>query len=157
MPKLKFKIEDRDRGFKALLKRLIKRKSPRVRVGIYGTKGNARYKGTGATVAEVAAVHEFGAPSKNIPKRSFLRDTATIHEKQIRRNMALTTERVITGVESERTALLKFGEWFVGVVKKRIAAGIPPALKAETIRRKGSSKPLIDTGQLRNSITAEVE
>lgn len=41
-------------------------------------------------------------------------------------------------------------------IKARVAAGIPPPLKRETIRRKGSSKPLIDTGVLLSKITARV-
>lgn len=151
-----FKIVDQDRGFKKLLERLSKRKSPHVIVGVYGKAVGQRYKGVGATVSEVAAVHEFGVPSRNIPKRSFLRDTALINERRIEKNLATVTERIVTGVESERTGLLKFGVWFEGVVKQRIAAGIPPKLSPATIKRKGSSKPLIDTGQLRNSISSEL-
>jgi hypothetical protein len=45
----------------------------------------------------------------------------------------------------------------VGVIKQRIANGIAPPNSPYTIARKGSSKPLIDTGQLRNSITYQVE
>ena len=39
----------------------------------------------------------------------------------------------------------------------KIASNIPPALAPETIERKGSSVALIDTGQLRSSITWQVE
>ena len=42
-------------------------------------------------------------------------------------------------------------------VKNTIRQGIPPPNSPETIRRKGSSRPLIDTGQLINAITWIVE
>ena len=38
-------------------------------------------------------------------------------------------------------------------MKMTIKNRIPPPLQPETIRRKGSDVPLIDTGQLINSIT----
>jgi hypothetical protein len=37
-----------------------------------------------------------------------------------------------------------------------INAGIEPGLNERTIERKGSSKPLIDTGRLKGSITHEI-
>lgn len=155
--RVKFEVVDVDRGLKKLIKRVFKRKSPHVVVGVYGPAASAAHKnGKGATVGEVAAAHEFGVPAKKIPKRSFLRDTASINERKINRNLNLITKRVVEGVESERLALSKLGVWFEGVVKKRIADGIPPKLKPATIKRKKSSKPLIDTGQLRNSVNSEV-
>jgi hypothetical protein len=46
-----------------------------------------------------------------------------------------------------------------GWMKARIAEGIPPPLAEATIARKGGGKttPLINTGQLRNSIGYKVE
>jgi hypothetical protein len=44
----------------------------------------------------------------------------------------------------------------VGDIQDRISDGIPPPNSPITIARKGSSKPLIDSGQLRQSISFEV-
>lgn len=44
-----------------------------VRVGILGKDGKGKHdKKSGLTNAELGAIHEFGAPAKNIPQRSFL-------------------------------------------------------------------------------------
>ena len=48
------------------------------------------------------------------------------------------------------------GQKYVGQIQARISAGIPPPLAESTIARKGSSVPLIDTGQLRSAVTYEV-
>lgn len=51
------------------------------------------------------------------------------------------------------------GSYLEGKIKEKITNTDPewPPLKPETIKRKGSSKPLIDTGKLRNSIVHNVE
>lgn len=41
-------------------------------------------------------------------------------------------------------------------ILEKIRSHIPPPLKPETVRRKGSSTPLIDTGQLIGSITHQI-
>jgi hypothetical protein len=66
--------------------------------------------------------------------------------------MALVAQGKLTADKAaERVALACEGS-----MKKRISRGVPPPNAAETIRRKGSSKPLINTGQLRNAIRGKV-
>jgi hypothetical protein len=105
------------------------------------------------TVLQIGLIHEFGAPAAGIPARSFIRDWATeqqdAHKKQLR---AIGTA-VIKGKYSAEQGLKRFGVLAEGQVKKRIATGIGPALDESTVKAKGSSMPLIDTGQLRSSIT----
>ena len=62
----------------------------------------------------------------------------------------------ITGQITAEAALGALGEEAKNISKVAITEGITPALKSATIKRKKSSKPLIDTGQLLNSITYEV-
>ncbi|MCX8207429.1 MAG: hypothetical protein N3G75_06315 [Methanothrix sp.] len=50
----------------------------------------------------------------------------------------------------------KIGVLLENAIIERIRAHIPPPLKPETVRRKGSSTPLIDTGQLIGSITHQI-
>lgn len=54
------------------------------------------------------------------------------------------------------TELELLGLRAVGDVQSRIADGIEPAISKATAARKGSTKPLIDTGRLRQSIDSEV-
>lgn len=54
-------------------------------------------------------------------------------------------------------ALGEVGTGLENAIVQKIQAGIPPPLQPETIRRKRSSKPLIDTGQMLASITHRIE
>ena len=44
-----------------------------------------------------------------------------------------------------------------GNVAEKIAAVTSPPLKPVTVKRKGFAKPLIDTGQMAQSVTGKVE
>jgi hypothetical protein len=102
------------------------------------------------TVLDVATWNEFGAG--NVPQRSFLR---AYFDENGPKNSKLALSLMQTCVTGKRTpgqVLNLLGVKFVGEIQRRMAAGIPPPNAPSTIRRKGSSKPLIDTGQLRSSI-----
>ena len=107
-------------------------------------------------MAEIAAAHEYGCPEHNIPQRSFIRDT---HDLNLKRNLELLKklqEKIIKGELTSHQALTLLGEVASKQMVSRINEGIEPKLKAETVRRKGSSKPLVDTGQLKGSIGFKV-
>jgi len=102
------------------------------------------------TVAQVAAVNEFGNRKKNIPQRSFLR--ATLLEK----NREITRLAQQTLTTKPKMFFDIIGQYVLNQINKKIVAGISPANSPATIAFKGSSTPLIDTGQLRNSLTYKV-
>lgn len=111
----------------------------------------------GTPVALIAAVHEYGAPEKGIPERSFLRSSIRENRAkyiQMNRNNLVA---VLNRSMSMERALGLLGEAAAGDVKAKITSGNFQALKSQTIRRKGSSRPLVDTGQLRQSISWEIE
>lgn len=91
-----------------------------------------------------------------IPERSFIR--ATIDEKRgdIARLFERAAKGAIDGKINLKTGLGLIGEKTVAWIKGRIRKGISPPLAASTIARKGSSKPLIDEGQLIGSLTYAV-
>lgn len=67
---------------------------------------------------------------------------------------------LLNSLQREKEQVLrKAGAFLEGKIKEKITHSDPswPPLKPETVKRKGSSKPLIDTGRLRNSITHKVE
>ena len=73
-------------------------------------------------------------------------------------NLAKTAiGKFIAGEVSLEAALGYVGEEAKSISKEAVTNGISPALKPATIKHKKSSKPLIDTGQLLNSITYEVQ
>jgi len=110
----------------------------------------------------IAYAHEFGATiptrdgSFNIPERSFLRAGFDANADEIREKMKHLLGLVLEGKTTGRHALNALG----GFVATRIQAYLTdlktPPLAESTIKRKGSSNPLIDTGQLRDSITWQV-
>lgn len=151
------KVTVKDNGAKALLARAHKLAAGRVvRVGVLDDA--PKREGDGGTgsqsLLEVAAQHEFGAG--RIPQRSFIRGTVEAKGAEIADLQVSLAGRVLKGKLDPDQALEQLGAKVVGMVQTRIAAGIAPALHPDTIEKKGSSTPLIDTGQLRSSITYRV-
>jgi phage gpG-like protein len=115
----------------------------------------------GITMAELAAVHEFGSRNGRIPERSFLRRALLEYRPEIRREMRRVLEVVARG-ETPRKALARLAVRLEGFVKDTIDRLTSPRHAPSTLRKRlretGDSTPklLVDTGQLRNSITAIV-
>lgn len=147
------KVEEKDFGLKKFFQRLKVFDGLEVVVGIPKEAGSQEREG-GTTLAEIAATHEFGAG--NIPQRSFLRATFDIHEKKYASILEKATAKVLKNANPKQ-ALFVLGETARRDVVTRINEGIPPPNAPLTIARKGSSLPLVDTGMLRNSITAVVQ
>lgn len=145
-------VRDSDRGYKALLARLVgHKKKPRVEIGILEADGEKAHDG-GVTVADVATWAEFGTETE--PERSFIRAWFDEHEHQVRDDIA----KLMRGGKRTADQVLEIvGLRAVGQIQARIAAGVPPPNAPSTIARKGSSTPLIDTGQLRSSISHRVD
>lgn len=129
-----------------------------VKVGVVGSESQNEVEGEGITLARLAGVHEFGAAIQMpwgvlvIPERSFIR--ASIAEQGNYADViAKLIASVVDGKRTEEQALNLLGARASSDMQKRIARGIPPPNAETTIARKGSDKPLIDTGQLRQSIT----
>lgn len=149
------KVKDLDKGYKKLVNRLTDAWSTKhtVKVGIFESEGAADHGGV--SVLEVAIWNEFG--TENIPSRSFVR--AWFDENQAKCQQAITAmmRAAAQGKYTTNQALELLAQRFVGEMQKRIAAGIEPANAPSTVARKGSSKPLINTGQLRSSLTYAVD
>lgn len=122
-----------------------------VAVGLPKEKVTAKVYGDGSTVVEVGAVHEFG--SGRVPSRSFLR--VPFEQKKGALEAFIRSEFQAV-LEQERTAskaLDKVGAAATNISKGAFLDNEWPALKPATIAAKGSSRPLIDTGTLRASLT----
>lgn len=92
-----------------------------------------------------------------IPERSFIRSTIDENAQKYRELAKKLALLIVDGKLTAERALELFGERVVADIKLHIQRGIDPPLAAETVRRKGSSKPLIDTAQMINAITYQVE
>lgn len=126
----------------------------RVTVGVLsdGTESD------GTSLLEIAAIHEFGAPGAGIPERSFIRSTFRDRQREAATMAERLAKAIVLRGMPVKQALGLLGAWGAAEVKRTITSGdgVPPPLKPATIARKGSSRPLVDTGRLLASITWEV-
>jgi len=149
-------VVDRDRGYRKFARNMQRfAKGPNVTVGVQGTQA-AETRKFGETNAAIAAIHEFGSIDGRIPQRSFIR-------APMDRERALINRMLEVAVRS--TARDGNARKHLGIVGARARAemvrtidqsiGLAP-LAAATVARKRSSRPLIDTGQLKASLTWKV-
>lgn len=152
-------LRDRDRGYQKLMTELLKEDQPVISVGILAAKGaeehkNAEEGGEKLTVLDVAIKNEFGL---GVPARSFIGAWFDLNSAKVVKEAHVLFKLVLQGKYEKWQVFEIIGQRAVGGIQKRIADGIAPANSPRTIALKGSSKPLIDTGQLRSSITYLVE
>ena len=130
------------------------RRGPNVTVGIQGAAA-AEDRGAGETNASLAAIHEFGAPAAGIPSRPFMRGTVEREQSLIARMLDRAARR---GAMPQGNLLRE-----LGVVGERVRAemirtidntiGLAELKQATIDAKGGKSRPLIDSGTLKNSIT----
>ena len=148
----KNKVIFNDDGLKDLKKAM---KSVRILVGLpKGTPTNEDYQGL--TVIEVGAANEFGVPSKNIPARSFIREPLFKNEAKFKKLAQTIGVSILDGSNSFDVGVNKKGVWGVKTIQDSFTNNNWEPLKQRTIKAKGSSNPLLDTGNLRQSITWEI-
>lgn len=107
----------------------------------------------GTPVAMVAAIQNWGAPSRGIPPRPFF--TNMIAAKSPEWGPALAKNLAITGGDAEK-ALGRVGLGIKGQLQTSIIETNSPPLAASTIKRKGFDKPLVDTGTMLNGVDFRV-
>jgi hypothetical protein len=150
-----------DHGFAQTLKELDKLGHYFTKVGFpeRGEAKEATRKGSGheigtdiSQIIQVVAVHEFGAPNKNIPERAFVRPSFDENYQALQEFKRLQWKLVTKGNQTAETGIKKIGEWMTARTKRKIQTGHFEPLKEATIKRKGSARPLIDTAQMINSV-----
>lgn len=109
---------------------------------------NATYP-DGTPVAMIAAIQEFGAPSRGIPPRPFFRDM--IAAKSGEWPGAVAGLLKANGYDAE-TTLEQAGAAIKGQLQQSIATFSGAPLAPATVERKGSDKQLVDTGHLLASV-----
>lgn len=124
---------------------------PTVSVGFL--KG-ATYPLTGIGVAEVAGVNEFGNPANNQPPRPFFR--RMVAEKKSTWGNAVALQLKETDYDIPKT-LDRVGQGIKSQLQESIRNLTDPPLSPVTVKRKGFAKPLVDTGQMLNSVDYRVD
>lgn len=124
----------------------------------YPAEDDAEHEGhegkkSGITNAELAAIHDLGAPGANIDARPFLRQSVLNRREQYTKLLARELRLAFAGNQSVEDAFGKLALAAEAGVKLELTNPSPAfaAISAETIERrpKKSTKPLIDTGNLR--------
>ena len=108
----------------------------------------------GTSVPMVAAINEFGAPSRGQPPRPFFRNMLAEHSGEWPE--AIAENLRATNYDAGKT-LAVVGEGIARQLRQSIIDLAEPPLAPSTIRKKGFDKPLVDTGHMLDSVGSEVE
>lgn len=142
--------KDIDKGFKAFRAEMQRARNATVEIGIHQDAKNE-----GLSIAEYGAYNEFG--TENIPERSFMRSTFDEKKSDINADMARRYDQVKTGKIGVHRALSLIGLKHAQDIQDKIGSNISPANSESTIARKKSTKTLIDTSAMRQSIRQVVK
>ncbi len=176
-----FTVSQRGMGLRGLRKVMKGVASKAVKVGVLAStaardNSNLAEGSTGkdANNAEVGFLNEFGSKTgyvaisaftgkaiqgQGVPERSFLRVPLTNHlqdkENFVGKGVMSAIEGNI-GPEGAAETLGLAGEQVVGEAFATQGFGVWPPNSDQTAAWKGANRPLVDTGQLADSITSEV-
>ncbi len=129
------------------LKQVIKEcKEKAVYVGFNSSSGSEE---NGASIVDVAVWNEFG--TEHMPSRPFMRDTLRNNKDEIKSMLASGMKSMIASGDAEKTFNM-VGSKVKGMVQQEIRDGEFEPNAPSTIKQKGSSHPLIDTGRMRQSV-----
>ena len=104
-------------------------------------------------VADIAFENNFGVFSKNIPARPFGSTVEKKYESKIKEVINNEMNLYFIGKKSLKKAYNRIGLFVKGYMQHNLRFGGWKANRPVTIALKGSAQPLIDTGQMRQSIT----
>lgn len=142
----KSRVIVRDKGFKKLQRELKGASKSYTHVGVH--KGEQTLDGV--DLVSIAIANELG--TDRIPERSFLRSTFDEQHRKLKVLGKKQYELVLEGKQSIQKALGLIGEYFQAQVVKKINDLRDPPNAPSTIEKKGSDNPLVDSGQLKQSI-----
>lgn len=149
------KFETKDLG-KAKIERELK--SARKLVALVGIPSDAKRHEDNPNIglAEIAFIMEKGSAVNNIPARPFMHQTRDRNEKRMIGLSKKLLKAISNGSTTAMDAIKKLGASYEGAMKRIFIEGSFAPNAPATVRRKKSSRPLIDTGLLRQSIKHKV-
>lgn len=106
-----------------------------------------------ADLVDIAMWNEFGTVS--IPSRPFMRDSVDKHIPAINHMLMVQKDALLEGATA-KDILSTVGLFQQDLVQTEIEQGDFVANKKSTIKKKGSDKPLIDTGTMKNSVHYQI-
>lgn len=146
--KVKDKMTPEGIRFQRMLKEIADKE---VRIGFQHGKATEE---DGTDVCDVAAWNEFG--TVNMPSRPFLRKSVDENEGKINSFLQSKMKDLVRGVSAEQV-LKEIGIFQKDLIQEKITEGSFAPNAESTVRQKGSSKPLIDSGRMRQSVNYVIQ
>jgi hypothetical protein len=129
-------------------------------VGIQGSDAEVAH-GDYTTNVEIGAVMEFGTKDGTIPSRPFLRSPFDAHQGEYARDFSVIYDTMLAGMNVDASLLLlgeKYRKQVLADIKNREYAEWADSTQAQKASAgKAGDVPLIDTGQLINAISVDVD
>lgn len=117
-------------------------------------RGNGGVEDSAAMLADVALWNEVG--TSHMPSRPFMASSFENNEEKLKAFCAECCQQISVGGTAQ-DVLQKVGIFAKGIIQQEIADGDFAANAPSTVARKGSDKPLIDTGHMRQSVNFEIK
>jgi len=151
---------DTDKGMKDIFAEMQKLSEMHVLVGFPEDSGEVeRDGGESIDIAQIATWNHFG--TEHIPSRPFMTDAIDNNRERIESLAKILIAKIMSGKIDAETAMRQYAEAGIRSVQKTISHGNFRENAASTLAKKGSkgqqsSRPLIDTGRMRNSVQAAI-
>ncbi len=144
-------VIDRDLGWEAIKRELERAKGREVAVGILQGSVDSE----GASIAEYATYNEFG--TDDVPSRPFMAMSFDENKADIEADFNRQGKAMVEGKRTANEALTVIGQKHAARVQNTITGrDITPKLADSTIKAKGSTKTLVDTGAMTNAVQIEL-
>lgn len=158
------RIQRKRKGILERMIRAFKKQDPKVAIGFpsgesseanimkaiyneFGTRGS----GKGFSTPRGGG---FGGP---IPERPFMRNSVRKNTPKYKKAMKDSALPILLGKTTPVDVLKKLGRLAQVDIQEEITSLSSPPNSPTTIRLKGSSNPLIDTGEMRGAVTWKIE
>lgn len=157
----KISVKDKDLGLKKIVAQLKSLGKKEVLVGIQegstteSVSNGGRTSIAGTLIADYATENEFG--NSKIPERSFMRSAWDENLEIIEHITEVQYAKIVDGKNNVNTSLNLIGRAVEGLIKQKIRQIEFPPNAQRTIAKKGSSKPLIDFGNMINAVRYTVK
>lgn len=146
--KIRDTITSDGKRFEKMLKELADKE---VRIGFQRGENTDE---DGVDICDIAAFNELG--TANSPSRPFLRKSVDENESAINAFLKDVKKDICDGVPAEQI-LKKIGLFQQDLIQEKITEGQFTPNAPATIKKKGSDKPLIDTGRMRQSVNYVIQ
>ena len=148
-----YKMIEKKSEFKKLNKVLSDLPSSKLKVGFFDGKKADKSE---LTVATVAKINEYGTIDEKIPARPFMSQTFSKHNN-FKDDIKNILEDTLTLTKTFNSLFKKFGNKAMNAIQEEMIEGEFEKNADATEKKKKSTKPLMESGQLRREVSWRVE